>query len=149
MRTLRFYNYLEFEDLFNDYPPSVLTQQLTSLRDYLQNGHDWYRNNIEAVTDLDIADELKLVHDLIGLTVAMSEFSPPAPVYSYGDQFVNLIPLIKYMNQVDASTRVNGIVRLKDKMIQYLTADNVLNYKKCYDFIDAFSRTFYHMYHSN
>lgn len=135
------YNYNNLLNLYNLFPAKEIPLLLSRTRQYLLDGHKWYKKNVKNVDfddveeDINFVEELKLVFEQM-LIVNGTYISFGSKVHDFE---VNLVPFNKYLKSKTILNHIDMISFTQIKLRLFLNEHNITVFKECAEFFELLS----------
>lgn len=135
------FNYMNLMDLYDVFPPKEIPLILSRTRQYLIDGHKWYKKNVKNISIDDIEENLEYVEELKMTVEQMMLISGHYICFGSKERGfeVNLVPFNKYLKTKDVCDRLFETSALQNKLRLFLHENNITVYKECAEFLEVFS----------
>lgn len=135
------YNYTNLMNLYDVFPPKEIPLLLARTRQYLLDGHKWYKKNVKNVDFDDVEENIDFVDELKLVTEQMLMINGNYISFGSKDRNfeVNLVPFNKYIKSKTISDHLDLISYMQIKLRLFLHENNITAFKECAEFFEMLS----------
>lgn len=135
------YNYTNLMNLYDVFPAKEIPLLLARTRQYLLDGHKWYKKNVKNLDFDDIEENIQFIDDLKLVTEQMLMINGNYISFGSKDRGfeVNLVPFNKYLKSSTIVFHLDMISFMQIKLRLFLNEHNITAFKECAEFFELLS----------